>query len=91
MLARGLIVTSALAISLAYASAQTGTFSDHCKDGKALPFAPIELKHPVDSSCGLEGKKTSSDASHLQNEAKNNFCGAAAGDAPRKFHASDVY
>ena len=85
MLARGLIVTTILAVSLAYASAQTDNFSDHCKDGKALPFAPIELKHPIDGSCGIEGKKSSSDASHSQNKAKNNFCESTAGDAPETF------
>lgn len=85
MLARSLIVTSILAVSLVYSSAQTDSFSDHCKDGKALPFASIELKHPVDDTCGIEGKKTSSDASHRQNEAKNNFCGAPAGAAPETF------
>jgi hypothetical protein len=83
MLVRGLIVSSTLSISMLCASAQTDRFSDHCKDGKALPFASIELKHPVDGSCGIEGKKTSPDASHRQNEVKNDFCKAA--DAPESF------
>jgi len=82
MLARGLIVTSILATAIVSASAQTG-FSDHCSGGKALPFASIEVQHPIDATCGIKGKLTSSDASHLQNEAKNNFCGAA--DAPESF------
>jgi len=85
MLARGLIVTSTLVISIAYASAQTAKFSDHCSDGTALPFAPIELKHPIDATCGTKGKPTSSAPSQLQNEAKNNFCGAAAGASPESF------
>src|SRR5207245_5530216 len=29
---------------------------------------------PVDKSCGLKGKLTSSAASHTQNSLKNNFC-----------------
>lgn len=82
MLARGLIVTSILATAIVPASAQTG-FSDHCSDGKALPFAALEVKHPVDATCGLEGKLTSPPASQTQNEVKNNFCGAA--DAPESF------
>lgn len=82
MLARGLIVTSILATAIVAASAQTG-FSDHCSDGKALPFASIEVKHPIDATCGIKGKLTSSAPSQLQNEAKNNFCGAS--DAPENF------
>ena len=85
MLARGLIVTSMLAVSLVSSSAQTDSFSNQCKDGKALPFASIEQKHPIDDRCGLEGKKGSSDPSHLQNTVKNNFCGAPAGGAPETF------
>lgn len=82
MLARGLIVTSILATAIVPASAQTG-FSDHCSDGKALPFAALEVKHPIDATCGIKGKPTSSAPSQLQNEAKNNFCGAA--DSPESF------
>ena len=84
MLARGLIVLSTLAIAMVPASAQTG-FSDHCPDGTALPFADLELKHPIDATCGIKGKLTSSAASQLQNEAKNNFCGAASGGVPESF------
>jgi hypothetical protein len=82
MLARGLIVTSILATAVVSASAQT-SFSDHCPDGKALPFAALEVKHPIDATCGIKGKPTSSAASQLQNEAKNNLCGAA--DSPESF------
>ena len=85
MLARGLLVVSMLAVSLVSSSAQTDSFSDQCADGKALPFASIEVKHPIDGTCGMEGKKSSSDPSHLQNRVKNNFCGAPAGAAPEAF------
>src|SRR5215471_16319279 len=52
--------------------AQPG-FPDKC-DGSPLPFAAIAVSHPIDGTCGLEGKPTSPAASHLQNKVKNNFC-----------------
>jgi hypothetical protein len=50
-------------------------FPDHCPDGRGLPFASIEVKHPVDTTCPwLNGKQSSPSASKLQNSVKNNFC-----------------
>ena len=43
----------------------------------SLPFESIKANHPIDDTCGPEGK-TQSDLSRLQNAAKNNFC--ATGD-----------
>src|SRR5215472_4208424 len=82
MLARGLIVTSFLVTAIVPASAQAG-FSDHCPDGKALPFAALEVKHPLDATCGIKGKPTSPAPSQTQNQVKNDFCRPA--DAPESF------
>ncbi len=59
------------------AFAQT-SFPDHCDGGSPLPFSAIEVKHPIDSSCGIEGKPTSPANSHIQNKVKNNFCAIEA-------------
>jgi hypothetical protein len=61
--------------------AQT-SFPDHCDNGSPLPFAAIEVKHPVDNTCGLEGKTTASANSHLQNKVKNNFCATSDSGQP---------
>ncbi len=63
------------------AFAQT-SFPDHCAGGSPLPFSAIEVKHPIDSSCGIEGKPTSPANSHIQNKVKNNFCASAPGGQP---------
>lgn len=55
------------------ASAQS-TFPDHCSDGSALPFSAIEVKHPIDGTCGVAGKTTSPAPSQLQNKVKDDFC-----------------
>jgi len=72
------LVTFILPIGL---SAQS-IFPDHCPDGSALPFSAIEIKHAIDDTCGLDGKKTASGPSHLQNKAKNNFCASATSGTP---------
>jgi hypothetical protein len=82
MLARSLIVSSILVTAIVPTSAQTG-FSDHCPDGKALPFAALEVKHPIDATCGIKGKPSSPAASQTQNQVKNDFCKAA--NAPESF------
>jgi hypothetical protein len=61
------------------------TFPDHCDNGSPLPFAAIEVKHPVDNACGIEGKKTSPANSHTQSKVKNQFCATAAGGQPETF------
>lgn len=81
MLARSLLVASVLIASCVYTSAQAN-FPDKCSDGRPLPFAAIEQKHPIDSVCGIEGKPSSPPPSHLQNTVKNNFCGKGV---PQKF------
>jgi len=61
------------------------SFPDHCPNGSPLPFANIELKHPIDSTCGLDGLSTASANSRLQNAVKNNFCAASATGQPETF------
>jgi len=51
----------------------TGTARAQDFPGCTLPFDSIKESHPLDSSCGAVGK-TTSDATSLQNTAKNNFC-----------------
>jgi hypothetical protein len=60
------------------------TFPDHCPNQSPLPFADIELKHPIDASCGIDGDANASTNSKLQNEVKDNFC-AAADQKPETF------
>jgi len=50
-----------------------GPFPHAC----TLPFESIQRRHPIDDSCGLEGRATKN-PQILQNEQKNNFC--ATGD-----------
>jgi hypothetical protein len=64
--------------------AQAG-FPDHCSDGSALPFASIEVKHTIDSTCGLTGKATAPAKSKLQNAVKDNFCAGSGGTPPEEF------
>lgn len=62
--------------------AQT-TFPDTCPGGAKLPFAAIEVKHPIDTTCpALTGGKKSSPKSQAQNKVKNNFCTTAATPEP---------
>jgi hypothetical protein len=63
------------------ALAQT-SFPDHCPGGSPLPFAAIEVKHPIDSTCSIEGTTTAPANSHTQNKVKSNFCAAAPGGQP---------
>jgi hypothetical protein len=58
------------------------SFPDRCDNGSPLPFSAIEVKHPIDQSCGLEGKNTAAANSHIQNKVKNNFCAPAPGGQP---------
>lgn len=58
--------------------AQAASFPDTCAGGSPLPFATIQVAHPMDQSCGLEGKPSSPANSHTQNKVKNNFCATAA-------------
>jgi hypothetical protein len=83
MFARCLIVTT-LVMATASALAQT-TFPDHCANNAPLPFAAIEVKHPIDSSRGINGKPGSAHENQLQNSVKNNFCGVPASGAPETF------
>jgi hypothetical protein len=64
--------------------AQSG-FPDHCPKGSPLPFAAIELKHPIDSACGIDGQPTASANSRLQNAVKNNFCATSPTGQPETF------
>lgn len=50
-----------------------GAFVPAC----TLPFNDIKMHHPIDDSCGPDGK-VSTQAEAQQNDAKNNFCAAGA-------------
>ena len=73
MLMRGLLVAGVLLVVSTWSFPQNN-FPDHCSDGRPLPFAAIAVRHPIDNTCGIQGKPTSSGPSHVQNSAKNNFC-----------------
>jgi len=60
-------------------------FPDKCDNGNPLPFDAIKVSHPLDGSCGIIGKTTSSVSSHAQNSAKNNFCAVATSGTPEIF------
>ena len=57
-------------------------FPDTC-NGSPIPYAAIEVKRPIDSTCGIKGKPTASRSSQVQNEVKNNLCAGADGSAPQ--------
>ncbi len=67
---------------LPFSISAQATFPAHCDSGSALPFSAIEIKHSIDDTCGLEGKKTAAQPSHIQNKVKNNFCATAPGGTP---------
>ncbi|HEV7511582.1 MAG TPA: hypothetical protein VGO27_07770, partial [Candidatus Acidoferrum sp.] len=81
---RFLMALAVLVLGAAPLHAQS-SFPDHCPNGSPLPFANIELKHPIDSTCGLGGLSTASAKSRLQNAVKNNFCAASATEQPETF------
>jgi len=60
-------------------------FPDHCADGSALPFAAIEMRHPIDDRCGLTGNSSAPANSKLQNAVKDNFCAGVGGKTPEAF------
>jgi hypothetical protein len=62
------------------------SFPDHCPNQSPLPFAAIELKHPIDSTCSIDGQRTASANSRLQNAVKNNFCAASPTGQPETFN-----
>jgi hypothetical protein len=84
MFSRHFALSIALFLSCAPLRAQS-TFPDQCPNQSPLPFAAIELKHPIDASCGIKGKPTASANSQLQNSVKNNFCAVASGAQPETF------
>ncbi len=57
-------------LAVAQSKSAKSTFTMKCQ-----PFKSIEVKHPIDGSCGISGK--GADGTALQNQTKNNFC---AGD-----------
>jgi hypothetical protein len=75
MLIRPIMPIAALLLPATCGLPQEG-FPDKCS-GSQLPFDAIKIAHPIDSSCGLEGKTTSK-ASQVQNLVKNNFCVTAS-------------
>ncbi len=80
---RGLVAIALLApVTAGWAQP---AFPDRCADQTPLPFASIELRHPVDNSCGLKGKPSSPARIQLQNSVKNNFCSKLAHIKPEIF------
>jgi len=65
-----------------FPAAQT-KFPDNC-NGSPIPFSAIEVKRPIDSTCGIKGKQTASMPSQIQNQVKNNLCAGAAGNPPEE-------
>jgi hypothetical protein len=64
-------------LTLAWMSVIAGLaqpFPSTCSGGRQLPFAAIEVPHPLDKSCGVKGKATSPAPTQLQNTVKNNYC-----------------
>lgn len=57
---------------------------DRCGNSP-LPFAAIEVKHPIDTSCGIKGNPSASQNSQIQNAIKNNFCAAVGNKTPETF------
>lgn len=78
---RKMVMLSAMMAPCAALQAQ-GAFSDRC-GGAPLPFASIEVRHPIDGSCGINGAAGASGGSRLQNAVKNNFCAGAGGTKPQ--------
>ena len=84
MLSRDFAMLVALFLSCAPLRAQS-VFPDQCPNQSPLPFAAIEVKHPIDASCSITGKPTSAANSQLQNSVKNNFCAVASSGQPETF------
>jgi hypothetical protein len=75
------VLGAALVLGGCRCLAQSG-FPDHCSDGSPLPFASIEVKQTIDSTCGLSGAPTATANSKLQNAVKDNFCAGMGGKTP---------
>ena len=66
MSVRAALVFAAIVAPLALAQSQS-TFPPKCPDGASLPFAKIEVSHPIDSSCSqLTGDPSVGDPSHCK-------------------------
>ena len=76
-----MLVVTCTCIAVAQPSS-SNTFPDTC-NGSPIPYSSIEVKRPIDSTCGIQGKPTASQPSHLQNEVKNNLCAGTSGDPPQ--------
>jgi hypothetical protein len=81
---RNLKPLAVLLLAVAPLHAQS-SFPDHCPNQSPLPFAAIELKHPIDSTCGIDGQPNASANSRLQNAVKNNFCATSPAGQPETF------
>lgn len=83
MLRRNFVLLGALLLPGASGWAQS-VFPDHCGN-QPLPFAAIELAHPIDQTCGVKGKASSPAPTQLQNSVKNNLCAVAPNNKPATF------
>src|SRR6266853_1319374 len=63
-------VLALLVFAIAPLHAQS-SFPDHCPNQSPIPFAAIELKHPIDSTCGIDGLPTASANSKGPTEESN--------------------
>jgi hypothetical protein len=84
MVAPKLIVAATILVPMTSGFAQSG-FKDTCPNNAQLPFATIEVKHPIDNNCGLKGSPSATQNSQLQNSVKNNFCSQAPQGKPETF------
>ena len=64
MVAPKLIVAATILVPMTSGFAQSG-FKDTCPNNAPLPFAAIEVKHPIDSTCGVQGSTSASQNSQL--------------------------
>lgn len=82
-------LASALVVAVLCCAAQD-LVSDTCPDGSPILFKSIEVLHPIDNSCGVEGKTTSPAGSHAQNKVKNRFCAPSGNQTPETITPQDL-
>ena len=64
MIGRMLTRTAAVLLPITASYAQSG-LPDRCDNQRPIPFASIQVTHPLDRTCGINGKTTSSANSQL--------------------------
>jgi hypothetical protein len=84
MLRQAMLHAATILLPIAGTYAQSG-LPDRCDAQRPLPFANIEVRHPIDQTCGIKGNPSSSANSQLQNSVKNNFCAVAQSGPPETY------